>query len=44
LLFGLLAGLGIENKHSAVFFLVALLLGLIISPQRRILFTRWCAT
>jgi len=29
--FGLLAGLGIENKHSTVFFLVALLLGLILS-------------
>jgi 4-amino-4-deoxy-L-arabinose transferase-like glycosyltransferase len=34
--FGLLAGLGIENKHSTVFFLIALLLGLILSPQRRI--------
>ncbi len=43
LFFGLLAGLGIENKHSTVFFLVALLLGLLISPQRRILFTRGCA-
>lgn len=43
LLFGLLAGLGIENKDSTVFFLVALLLGLLLSPQRRILFSRWCA-
>jgi hypothetical protein len=43
LLFGLFAGLGIENKHSTVFFLAALLLGLILSPQRRILFSRWCA-
>jgi hypothetical protein len=43
LLFGLLAGLGIENKHSAVFFLIALLLGLILSPQRRILWTKGCA-
>ncbi len=43
LLFGLLAGLGIENKHSTVFFLVALLAGLLLSPQRRILFTRGCA-
>ena len=42
LVFGLLAGLGIENKHSTVFFLVALLLGLILSPQRRILWSRWC--
>jgi hypothetical protein len=43
LVFGLLAGLGIENKHSTVFFLVALLVGLILSPQRRILISRWCA-
>ncbi|MGA2890249.1 MAG: glycosyltransferase family 39 protein [Terracidiphilus sp.] len=43
LLFGLLAGLGIENKHSTVFFLVALLLGLILSPQRGILWTKGCA-
>ncbi|MGO9340286.1 MAG: ArnT family glycosyltransferase [Terracidiphilus sp.] len=43
LLFGLLAGLGIENKHSTVFFLIALLAGLLLSPQRRILFTKECA-
>ena len=43
LVFGLLAGLGIENKHATAFFLVALLAGLLISPQRRILFTRGCA-
>ncbi|MGA2537526.1 MAG: glycosyltransferase family 39 protein [Terracidiphilus sp.] len=43
LLFGLLAGLGIENKHSTVFFLVALLAGLLLTPQRRILFTKGCA-
>ena len=43
LVFGLLAGLGIENKHAMVFFLVALLAGLLMSPQRRILFTWGCA-
>jgi hypothetical protein len=43
LVFGLLAGLGIENKHGTVFFLVALLAGLLLSPQRRILFTKNCA-
>jgi hypothetical protein len=43
LLFGLLAGLGIENKHSTVFFLIALVLGLLLTPQRRILWSRWCA-
>ena len=43
LLFGLLAGLGIENKHTIVFFLVALLGGLLLSPQRRILWSKGCA-
>jgi hypothetical protein len=43
LLFGLLAGLGIENKHATVFFLIALIAGLLLSPQRRILNSRWCA-
>jgi 4-amino-4-deoxy-L-arabinose transferase-like glycosyltransferase len=43
LLFGLLIGLGIENKHSTVFFLVALLAGLLLTPQRRILWSRACA-
>ena len=42
LLFGLLTGLGLENKHSTVFFLVALLAGLILSPQRRILWSKGC--
>jgi hypothetical protein len=41
LLFGLLTGIGIENKHSTVFFLVALLIGLIVSPQRRLLLSKW---
>jgi hypothetical protein len=43
LLFGLLAGLGIENKHSTVFFLFALLAGLLLTSQRRILWSRACA-
>ena len=42
LIFGLLAGLGIENKHSTVFFLMALGIGLLLTPQRRILFTWGC--
>jgi hypothetical protein len=33
LIFGLLSGLGIQNKHSTVFFLVALLVGLILTPS-----------
>jgi hypothetical protein len=43
LLFGLIAGLGIENKHSTAFFLAALLTGVLLSPQRRILWSRSCA-
>ncbi|MGO9337216.1 MAG: ArnT family glycosyltransferase [Terracidiphilus sp.] len=43
LVFGILSGLGIENKHSTIFFLAALLVGLLLSPQRRILFSRECA-
>ncbi len=42
LLFGLLAGLGIENKHSTVFFLIALAAGLLLSAQRRILWSPGC--
>ncbi len=43
LLFGLLAGLGIENKHSTILFLMALLVALLHSPQRRILWSKGCA-
>jgi len=43
LLFGLISGLSIENKHSTVFFMIALVLGLLLTPQRRILWSRWCA-
>jgi hypothetical protein len=41
--FGVLAGLGIENKVSTVFFLIALVLGVLISPQRKMLVSRWVA-
>jgi 4-amino-4-deoxy-L-arabinose transferase-like glycosyltransferase len=43
ILFGLAGGLGIENKPSMVVFLVALLIGLLLTPQRRIIFTRGAA-
>jgi hypothetical protein len=43
LVFGLIAGLGLENKHSTAFFLVALLIGLAVSPQRKLLWSRWMA-
>ena len=43
LLFGLSAGLGLLNKPSMTFFLIALLLALLLSPQRTLLFSRWAA-
>ncbi len=43
LLFGLSAGIGLLNKPSMTFFLLALLLALLITPQRRLLQTRWAA-
>lgn len=33
---GVFAGLGLENKHSTLFFLAALVFGLVLSPQRRV--------
>ena len=40
---GISAGLGLENKDSIVFFLVAALIALLLTPQRRILANRWFA-
>lgn len=39
--FGILTGLGLENKYSMAVFAFALLLGILLTPQRRILFTPW---
>ena len=41
LAFGAIAGLAIENKYSVAVFAFALLLGLLLTPQRRLLFTPW---
>jgi hypothetical protein len=41
LLFGVTAGLGLENKWNEVFFLVCLLAGLLVTKQRRILASKW---
>jgi Dolichyl-phosphate-mannose-protein mannosyltransferase len=38
--FALAAGLGMENKPSMLVFLIALLIGLLLTPQRRLLFSR----
>jgi hypothetical protein len=41
LAFGLIAGLGVENKYSIAFFAFALLVGLLLSPARKLLFSPW---
>ncbi len=41
LLFGLSAGLGLLNKPSMTFFLIALLIAMLLTPQRRLLATPW---
>ncbi len=43
LLFGVSAGIGLLNKPSMTFFLIALLAALLITNQRRLLFNRWAA-
>jgi hypothetical protein len=42
-IFGISAGIGLLNKPSMTFFLIAVGLGLLCTPQRRVLFTRWAA-
>jgi hypothetical protein len=43
IVFGLSAGVAFENKDSVLFFLVAMLVALLLTPQRRILANRWFA-
>jgi hypothetical protein len=38
---GVLLGFGLENKHSTAFFLASLTMGLLLSPSRRLLLTKW---
>ncbi len=38
---GVSAGLGLENKWNEAFFLIAVLIALLLTPQRRILASRW---
>ena len=40
---GVVAGISLESKYAVIFFLVALLAGLLLTPQRRALFTWWFA-
>ncbi|HTS26844.1 MAG TPA: glycosyltransferase family 39 protein [Bryobacteraceae bacterium] len=39
--FGLLAGVGLENKYSMGMFGAGLVFGLLVTPQRRLLLSRW---
>src|SRR5580700_1504364 len=41
LTFGAIGGLGLENKYSMGFFALALVAGLLLTPQRKLLFTPW---
>jgi hypothetical protein len=41
LAFGAIAGLGLENKYSIAIFAFGLLAGLLVSAQRKLLFTPW---
>ena len=43
LLFGASAGLGVLNKPSMTFFLLSLLVALLLTPQRRLLWNKWSA-
>lgn len=38
---GVLLGFGLLNKHSTIFFIAALVLGLLISSERRLLASKW---
>ncbi|HUI28372.1 MAG TPA: glycosyltransferase family 39 protein [Candidatus Kryptonia bacterium] len=38
---GLIIGLGLENKHSMLFFSFGLAVALLLTPARRYLFSRW---
>lgn len=41
LAFGVIAGLGLENKYSIAIFAFALLVGLLLTQHRKLLFTPW---
>lgn len=41
LVFGVLAGLGLENKYSMLFFGLAFVAGLLATPWRRVLLDKW---
>jgi dolichyl-phosphate-mannose-protein mannosyltransferase len=38
---GILLGFGLLNKHSTIFFIAAVVAGLLLSSERRLIFTKW---
>ena len=40
---GALFGISLQSKYSVLFFIVALLAGLLLTPQRRLLWSKWFA-
>ncbi len=42
LAFGVLAGLGLLNKHTMAMFGLGVVAGLLLTPARRLLWNRWC--
>jgi hypothetical protein len=38
---GVMLGLGLENKHSTIFFLLSVVAGLLVSAERRLVASRW---
>jgi 4-amino-4-deoxy-L-arabinose transferase-like glycosyltransferase len=38
---GILLGLGLLNKHSTIFFIGALVVGLLLTPERKLLSSKW---
>lgn len=41
LLFGVVAGVGLMNKYSVAFFGFGIVVGLLLTPQRQLLFEKW---
>lgn len=39
--FGLLAGLGVQNKHSMAFFGIAIIIGLVLTSERKQMISKW---
>lgn len=42
LAFGLLAGLGLLNKHTTAMFGLGVVAGMLLTPARKLLWNRWC--